>query len=414
MAINITEDERKIAFESAGSGLKFLLDREGVSLDFQGKLFHVGVSNVKQFAVFAEDRAELRKLLKDNFEIDAEANITSRVAASKIVVAWESAKARSSKQAEIEGESEARKIPKDISPSDFHSMRAAYESRHWELEDRRVPGRSYLEKKLDEIEKDELRAELLSEVIAQDEDDPDSLRTVWSTGGELRAVKVGAKSVLPSNPEELRKRITLMGIAWQFVAFQQTHRDCLKELSPQLFQEYLDYLLGDFVCGMCAQDSRGALFAAPSWNLIISYEQAIRCKAVSLTRKGLRYNVALKKAWEDPIVKERFFSTPLTLEATKRPFSGTGQYYEPPAKHSNKGKGKGKKGGGKGKRNGGGEPGKCARTTPDGKPICYRYNSQNDRCKTKGCKFLHVCGLCYGTHPMHECPNKGAAPRSPR
>ncbi len=67
-----------------------------------------------------------------------------------------------------------------------------------------------------------------------------------------------------------------MGVAWQFVSSQQTHRSYLKGLSPQLFQEYLDYLLGDFVYGMCGKDGRGNPLAAPPWNLLISYENAIR------------------------------------------------------------------------------------------------------------------------------------------
>ena len=223
MAVVIDVAQKAAAFLAANSDLKFLLDREGVDEDFQAKLYHVGVVNVKQFAAFAEDRADLRKITKDNFEIDMDVDMASRVKVSKIVVAWDVAKARSAKQAEIEGESQCRRVPKDIGASDFQAMRESFETRWWELEDKRVPGKSYMEKKLDEVEKNELKAELLSEVVSQDEDDPDSLKIVWSVGGELKAVKVGAKVSLPGNPEELRSRITLLGAAWIFMSSQQTH-----------------------------------------------------------------------------------------------------------------------------------------------------------------------------------------------
>ena len=45
--------------------------------------------------------------------------------------------------------------------------------------------------------------------------------------------------------------------------------------------------------------------------------------------------------------------------------------------------------------------------TPEGKPICFRYNA-------KGCKngakrhIAHVCVLCFGKHPASQCPQKPA------
>jgi hypothetical protein len=90
-------------------------------------------------------------LVKNNFEIDTDADIASRVKVSKIIVAWDSARARSTKQSEIEGEREARKVPKDLGASDYQAIRATYEARFWELEDKRNPGKSYLEKREERV-----------------------------------------------------------------------------------------------------------------------------------------------------------------------------------------------------------------------------------------------------------------------
>ena len=136
-----------------------------------------------------------------------------------MVVAWISAKARATKQAELDGECEARKVPKDIGTSDISAMRKAFEKAWWVLEDPQVPAKTYLEKKLDEVEKEELRAELLTEVLTVPEDDPDTLKTIWTTNNELKAVKVGAKVSLPKDPEEFRRRITVLGTVWMFVSF---------------------------------------------------------------------------------------------------------------------------------------------------------------------------------------------------
>jgi hypothetical protein len=84
--------------------------------------------------------------------------------------------------------------------------------------------------------------------------------------------------------------------------------------------------------------------------------------------------------------------------------------------HKNKAKAKGGKGkGGKRFKGGGGAGGKglevpkgCARTTPDGKFICYGYNDFNTRCRNQQCPFYagHVCGICFQKHPMYACQGK--------
>jgi hypothetical protein len=427
MAIVVPEADRANLIGQAGSDLKFLLDREGVDIELQVKLFFIGVSSIKQFAAFAEDKADLRKSLKLNFEVDPDTDIRARVVIAKVLVAWDSARARSAKMAEAEGEAEARNLPKEVSSSDHHAMRATFERKFWDIEDKKVPGRTYLEKKMDEVEKEELRAETLTEVISQQEDDPDTLKTVWSVGGELKAVKVGAKVSLPTNPEALRQRITLLGTAWMFIATHQTNRAYLAAITPQLFQEYLDYLLGDHVYGLVANDARGNVIGAPSWDLLIAYEHAIRAKAIQLVRKGESFVRALRLAWEDPLTKERNFTTPLALESTaKRPAGGHSPYNPPPkaqkygsggdSKGAGGGKGSGSKGSGGGRQNtrrgdrktgGKSDKGKggatgCASNTPDGKSICYAFNSAG--CKASPCKFMHVCGRCFsvGTS-MKDC-----------
>ena len=288
------------------------------------------------------------------------------------------------------------------------------------MEDSQVPAKTYLEKKLDEVEKDELRAELLTEVLTVPEDDPDTLKTIWTSNNELKAVKVGAKVSLPKDPEEFRRRITVLGTAWMFVSFQQTHKAYLKGLTPQTFTEYLSYMLGEYVMGLSAKDAAGNQMAYPPWSLVISYEHAIRCKAISLVKKGALLKDALKQAWEDPLTKERNFTTPLCLESGRKrtaDFASSSHqqpgHAGPPTKFAQKGK---SKGAGKAKRSGkdsgkGKTPGCASRTPePDSKPICYRFNNESQRCQNGGskCRFAHVCGVCFARDvPMYKCNHQG-------
>jgi len=407
--VTINAEQKTEAFAKAGPDLKFLLDKKDIDEELQGLLYHVGVTSVELLAAFAKNQDDLEAALKTYFGIDGTADVASRLKVARVVVAWNAAKARAVKHAEVDAECEVNGQPKELPQAEAAAMRKAFEKAWWELDDKAVPAKSYLQKILDRVEKDDLVAEPLSEVLTIPEDDPDTLKAVWTLGNELKAVKVGTKVSLPRDAEELRKRVGVLGTAWMMVAYQQTHKAYLRGLTPQTFAEYLEYLLGDFVMGLCAKDASGRAFAHPSWALVVAYEFAIRVRTMQLIRKGKSFKTALKESWEDAVIKERYFTTPLCLEqARKRPLPvETWEAPQDPPDKRRKEKG-GKKGKGKGKGKGKNvAPSGCASTTPDNRPICFNYNNKAKRCKANGCRFLHVCGQCFKPNfPMYACDHK--------
>ena len=50
-------------------------------------------------------------------------------------------------------------------------MRSAFEERHGTLTDDQVPGKTYMEKRLEQIEKSDFKAESLADVLSLDEDE---------------------------------------------------------------------------------------------------------------------------------------------------------------------------------------------------------------------------------------------------
>ena len=147
--------------------LKFLFDREGIAVELQAKIFESGIVNMRQFAAFAADSEELRKSLKEDFGLDPAAGIQTKITISKVVVAWESAKARFQKRAEAEAEAEVHQEAKPLRGTDFKVMREACEEKWWKLEKEQVPARIYIEKISDGVERAEPRAEALSEEIGR-------------------------------------------------------------------------------------------------------------------------------------------------------------------------------------------------------------------------------------------------------
>ena len=149
----------------------------------------------------------------------------------------------------------------------------------------------------------------------------------------------------------------LLSIAWMMVAFQQSGCAAIQDLTPQLFVGYLDYLLGEYVLRLYAKDEYGNTIGGTPWGLILSYEHEIRREAIRQTESGTPFGVALRAAWKDPVVKDRFFTTPLSLKRSRPPSSFDPDSVVKYARTDNtndkgkgKGKGKGKvKGKGKGK-----------------------------------------------------------------
>ena len=122
---------------------------------------------------------------------------------------------------------------------------------------------------------------------------------------------------------------------------------------------------------------------------------------------------ALREAWSDPVVRDRYLVTPLQRRSitgkrvapqesggeasgrqVKKRKAGKQVKAEPEVRQSSSGQTKGK---GKGKPSG------CATSVPDGRQICFAFNNR-DGCTHNPCRFLHVCGVCFKPGvPMNKC-----------
>ena len=186
------------------SELRFLLTQHKVADDIQGELYTNGVDTVAKFAAAASDEADLKKMLKDSFSIDPTESLKLRAQAAGVVVAWKTAISRVERQAEAEATHEVRDIAKPIPSTDYIAMRQAFAAKFGELEDKHIPAKEFIEKKLGELESGEFRAEPLTEIISRDEVDPDTLLPHWDAKGTLSLKKGGSKTAMPSGPEQLR------------------------------------------------------------------------------------------------------------------------------------------------------------------------------------------------------------------
>ena len=426
----LNAEEARAAMLLGSSELKFLLGKEQVTEATQAMLFHSGITTIPLLGTIAENLADFKDMIKKEFGVDPTTNMQQRLETARLVMVYNSAMVRTEKKVEMDGELEARHMPKQLSKTEYTSMKEAWETKYWTLEDNETPARTYIEKRADELEQGDFRAEMLKSIIHRDEEDPENMVPVWDFLGTVKLRRAAGTTSDPNNPEQLRKRICLMGVGLMMLGMRHTNRRELQGMSPQVFQSYLNYLLGDYVWMLVAKDPQGRTVSCPSWLQLLSYEYQIRKKAYALMNSGKgTFAECLPVAWNDPIVKERFFTTPLAYAASAPSIQSQGNAFEQAGLVADapepvgKGPGRGKrlrlrklalkqqeKGKGKGKGKVPRNRGRCAAMTPDGRPVCFNYNDPENKCKRSNCPFVHLCGICFQKHPLYACSGNAGIP----
>ena len=302
------------ALKKGSSDLRFTLSRNEVTDQLQAAFFNNGITTVQKCSSFFRSETDLIDVLMDSFNTDAANGLEARAQVASVICSWRDTQTKQKRQAEVEAEMDTREWTKPIPTGDYVNLRNAFMRVYGKIEDKVTPSKEYLEKKLQELENGEFRAENLSEVVSKDEVDPDVMIPIFDAKGSL-SVKRGTTSVaLPTGPEQLRRRLSVMLHAILMLALKHTNREEIQDVRRDLFERYKDYLLGDYVWGLSSTDLHGNQVQTPPWTLILSYEQAIRKRAYALMiTDHVRLGEALEQAWKCPTTKERHFITPLAL-----------------------------------------------------------------------------------------------------
>ena len=251
------------ALKMGSSDLRFTLSRNDVTDALQAQFFEQAITTVNKFSSFFRDEThetDLIQVLKDGLGLDAAASLADRDQVASVICAWKDTQTKAKRQSELEAEMNTREWSKPIPTGDYVQLRSSYVQIHGVLEDKVTPAKEYLEKKLQELENGEfraVRAETLSEVIAKDEVDPDVLTPIFDSKGTL-SVKKGSSTVpLPSGPEQLRRRLSIMQNCMMMLSIKHVSHEELKDINKDLFDRYKVYILGDYVWGLTSTDLRG-------------------------------------------------------------------------------------------------------------------------------------------------------------
>lgn len=408
-----TAEGRAEAVKLLDPDFQGLLERKSVGEHLQATLATLQVRSISLYSVIGETSNDIRNFVVDQCGLDRNRDV---VAIAGMVDAWNACKTRMTVRHQAEAEAHAAALPPPLNKTEAQDLKARFEQMHYHLEDKVAPASGTLEQLMEQVESGEFRNMALVQFMSRDDQDTEPLGAVIEKSGAVKVKKGHGESRPPKSGEDLRQKIKLMGHSYIFMQLKFPNRQAFRNIGPNLFAKYADFLLGEHVLGLKAKNAKGEVMAEPSLSLVLSYEYQVRKQMVRLMNAGTEMAEALDSAMKDTTVKERYFLTPAALEAasergdppgkSRSPrrdnWEGSSGWRDPPAwrTRGNKGgkaKGKGKKG-----------MGKLNSHTPDGRAICYAWNNRDQRCRYN-CGRVHCCQYCFGTHPAHSCKKHGGS-----
>ena len=399
------EDVRREQIDQLEPDLHGLLQRKEVSAVTQAKLAYANCKSLSRFHSIADDRAQLRAFANNTLRLD---NAIDVMEIAALVDSWEAARVRMEVRHKAEAEASVSSLPISLPKVEVQDLIKKFETAHYKLEDKITPAASTLELIFDQVENGELKTMYLQQFLSREDAEVEPVGAMLDKSGTVKIKKGYGETKEPASGEELRHRLKIVSHAFLMCQLKYPQRTIFQDLTPQDFLQYADYLLSEQVMGLKAEDEDGNKVSSPTLKLVLSYEHQIRKETIKQVNTGVKLQEALLKARKDVVIKERYFLTPVAMNAMtsgKRERSRSPKHDRDSSSYRsnkpswnssrNKGQGKGKKG-----------KEVLHSTTPDGRQICFKWNSMKERCRYK-CGRVHVCQRCLSSeHPLHMCKVK--------
>ena len=420
------DDDQAQAMSQLDVELGFLFDGVRIPADIQAKIVSLGYSDMQVFAKIEDSAERVREVIRTDIGLLAATSPAHRAMTARVIAAWEAANKRTSRRQAEEAEQRVGDLPRTLPKAQHLELQRAFEKVHFELQERETPAPAYVEWRLEQIEDGELQAEAMTVIVSKAE----SSDSTWANcqvqpDGTLKLKKGKVESTPPRKPEELRAKLRVQAVLWEYLRLKFPGKVWLHDTSFALWERYTSWLLGDDVYENVVKDSHGAVQHRPTWHTLLEYEFQVRRRMChSINTGGLSIATALTDAMAHRPTFQKYFLSPTAFAAgaagaassasskrqrtEDRPHEGfqASPWQPPPAAGRGRSSGKGASGGrsrGKGRAKGGGWRAGQQNTSPDGRLKCFRY--QRGTC-TGSCGKVHACLACGGPHPQSQCTRR--------
>ncbi len=294
-----------------------LMEAKQVPVELQALIGHLGVTRLTTFAHLEADEVKIREMMKADFGLDPSEGIRARIHMASMVETWKAARQRVQVAEEAAAEARAVGKPRELMAPQASSLRRAYTTVHGKLEDEEWPCRDYLAWRFAQFEEGEFRAENLTDVVdmttAGDDGADPSFSMLLTPSGKVATMRHKVKTDPPKNPEQLRRFYRLMSTHWQVMRQVYPNRRVVAHASTEVWNHLVTYLLGPRVA-----EYRSRHNVRISWAGLLEYEFRIRKQAMLLmTEQGMELDTALRTAWTDPVLENRYFTLELVTSGEK-------------------------------------------------------------------------------------------------
>lgn len=410
------EDQTKIV-NKAEATLRFMWNHHNVSLEHQCTFTTAGCTSLQVFKGLASSDEDLRMCLRADLGLEP-TSMLARVAIANIVACWSAAWDRVEAESKVKAEARAAGSQQQATVPDMTAMADIYKQTVLlgeKLESRERPNRSYVGRKLQEIEEGEMETESLEEVTSKaDGEEPDAMIESINGNGKRTMSRKAKRVPAPRDIPDLMLRHRVMAHCLGYIKTKHVSVGWIQTSTLALWEGFSRFLAGDKVYDIQVPKPEGGkgTVPKPEWSLILHYERELRKKANEWVQdEGLDIATALKRSMQDAELRALHFVTPYlasisyaanppppTVPPTKgdwdsryQPYGkgAKGDWDSKGAKGDAKGKGKYGKKGDKGKK---GQHGKLLFTTPSGARICFAFNRHGENCDAS-CGMEHVCRI---------------------
>ncbi len=294
-----------------------LLEAKQVPVELRALVGHLGVTRLTTFAHLEADEVKIREMMKVDFGLDPAEGMKARIHMASMVETWKAARQRVQVAEEAAAEARAVGKPRELMAPQASSLRRAHAAVHGKLEDEEWPCRDYLAWRFAQFEEGEFRAENLADVVdmatAGDDGADPSFSMLFTSSGKLATVRHKAKTDPPKNPEQLRRFYRLMSTHWQVMRQVYPDRRVVAHASTEVWNHLVTFLLGPRVAEYRSRNN-----VRISWAGLLEYEFRIRKQAMLLmTEQGMELDIALRTAWTDPVLENRYFTLELVTSGEK-------------------------------------------------------------------------------------------------
>ena len=263
--------------------LQFLWNTHNVSIEHQHAFAVAGCTTIQVFKGLVSSHEDLRACLQQELMLSP-TTIASRVAIANIVGAWTAAWERIEADNKVKAEARAAGGLQPATTLELTAMANIYKDtvlKGERLAPSERPSKSYLGRKMAEIEDGELEVESLEEVTSKaDGEELDILHESLDSAGKRKLIRKPKRVPAPKDIPELQERHRIMAHCHGYLKTKQVSVAWLQTSTLAVWESFTRFLSGEKCYKMRLPYIVSSKEQAPKpdWSLVLHYEHELRKK----------------------------------------------------------------------------------------------------------------------------------------